>query len=116
MSSRQKRQKRIRRHKRVRAKIFGTAERPRLSVFRSSKHIHLQIIDDAAGKTLAAVSTLEVKDTKGKLDRASAAAKVLADKVKTAGIKTLVFDRGGYKFHGRVAAVAASLREAGLKI
>lgn len=108
-----KHQKRIIRHKRVRAKISGTAMRPRLAVFRSNRHIHLQLIDDEAGKTLVSASTAEIKRDK---DRAPAAARLLAEKAAKAGINTAVFDRGGYKFHGQVAKVAAAAREGGLKI
>ncbi len=109
-------QNRMRRHRRVRAKISGTSERPRLSVFRSSKHLHLQLIDDVAQKTLAQASTLEVRNRKTKQDEAMAVAGILADRAAKQGIKQAVFDRGGYKYHGRVAAVAGALREAGFKI
>lgn len=87
--------------------------RPRLAVFRSNRHVHLQLIDDAAGKTLVSASTAQVKQDK---DRAQAAAKLLAEKAVKVGIRTAVFDRGGYKFHGQVAKVAAAAREGGLKI
>ena len=110
-----KREKRIRRHKRVRAKISGTATRPRLSVFRSHEHSHLQLIDDLQGMTLAAASTLEVKEGKGKQAKAIAAAKLLAKRAGEAGIKEVVFDRSGYKFHGRVKAIAEAARSGGLK-
>lgn len=98
--------KRIRRHKRVRAKVRGTAARPRLSVFRSSRLLHLQVIDDEAQKTLAAASS---KD-------AAAAAKALLEKARAAGITAMVFDRGGFAYHGRVKKIADALREAGIKI
>lgn len=111
-----RRANRINRHKRVRAKIAGTSTRPRLSVFRSHKHIHLQLIDDEKGATLAAASTREVaKKSVGKA-RAEEVAKRLAEKAFRAGIKRAVFDRGGYLYHGQVAAVGKALREAGLKI
>jgi large subunit ribosomal protein L18 len=108
------------RHKRVRAKVSGTGERPRLSVFRSSKHIYAQIVDDLAGKTLVAASTLE-KELADKLDSTSdsAAAKavgeLLGQKALAKGIQKVVFDRGGYVYHGRVAALAEGAREAGLE-
>lgn len=114
--SKSRQKNRIRRHKRVRAKITGTAARPRLSVFRSSKHMSLQLIDDVSGKTLAAASTAEVKDVKGKQLRAAAAAKLLATRATKAGVKTAVFDRGGYKFHGRVKQVAEGVTASGIKI
>ena len=108
-----KRENRIIRHKRVRAKVSGTSIRPRLNVFRSNRHIHLQLIDDVAQKTLVSASSAEIKDAK---DRATAAAKLLVEKAGKAGIKEAVFDRGGYKFHGQVAKVAEVARESGLKI
>ncbi len=104
------------RHKRVRAKLSGTAERPRLAAFASGKHMHLQLIDDVTGKTLAAASTLEVKEKLGKTTKAAVAAKLLAGKAAKLGIKTAVFDRGGFLYHGRIKAVADALREAGLKV
>ena len=111
-----KRQKRIMRHRRVRARISGTKLRPRLNVFRSNRHLHLQLIDDEAGQTVISASTLEVKDKLKKAELAQAAAKLLAEKALKAGIKTVVFDRGGYQYHGRVKAVAETVREAGLVI
>ncbi len=110
----QKRQKRIRRHKRLRAKIFGTKDRPRLSIFRSSKRMYLQLIDDGAGKTLLSASTGEAKGIKGKESQAKTVGKILSEKALALGIKQIVFDRGGYKYHGRVKAVADAAREAGL--
>lgn len=109
-----KRQKRIRRHKRVRAKIFGTPTRPRLSVFKSHRHIHIQLVDDTSGKTLVAASTEKLKAEGGKKDRARAAAQTLVEKARQAGIRGVVFDRGGFAYHGRVQAVADVIREAGL--
>ena len=109
-----------RREKRVRFRIAERANgRPRLSVFRSSRHIYAQIIDDAAGRTLAAASSLEkaVRDTlKSGADRAAAAAvgKLIAERAKAAGVGAVVFDRGGYLFHGRVKALADAAREGGL--
>ena len=111
---------RAKRHARVRAKISGTPERPRLNVFRSTKHIYAQIIDDTVGKTLVSASTLQ-KDVKAELentDDVQAAAKVgtvIGKKAVEAGIESVVFDRGGYIYHGKVKALADAAREAGLK-
>ncbi len=107
------------RHERVRKKISGTPDMPRLSVYRSLKHIQVQLIDDEAGKTLCAASTLEpeVKAQCAELDKKGAAklvGKLIAERAQKAGIKTVVFDRGGYVYTGRVAEVAAGAREAGL--
>ena len=110
------RQARIRRHKRVRKGVSGTAERPRLVVFRSNRGIEAQLIDDLAGKTLAAASSLHLKTSKGnKRDQAAEVGKALAAAAKSAGIETAVFDRGGYLYHGRVKALADAAREGGLK-
>lgn len=109
---------RTRRHARVRRKVQGTSERPRLVVHRSSKNISAQIADDIAGKVLLGVSTLapELKDTEGtKKDLAKAAGKLIAEKAKAAGITKVVFDRGGYLYHGRIAAFAEGAREGGLE-
>ena len=106
-----------RRHRRVRKKIMGTAERPRLAVFRSSKHVYVQAIDDIAGRTLAAASTVEAEQRKGataNVDAARGVGRLIAQRVKEAGIETVVFDRGGFSYHGRVAAVADGAREGGL--
>ena len=111
-----KNKSRLRRHKRVRGKINGTAECPRLNVFRSSQHIYAQIIDDVKGVTLAAASSTE-KGFDGYGGNVEAAKKVglmIAEKAKAAGITDVVFDRGGYVYHGRVAALAAGAREGGL--
>ena len=108
---------RIKRHNRVRGKISGTAERPRLCVFRSENNIYAQIIDDVNGVTLVAANTLE-KGFEGATGNAEAAKKVgliLAERAKAKGIEQVVFDRGGYIFHGRVAALAEGARENGLK-
>ena len=108
---------RLLRHTRVRTKISGTAERPRLDVFRSSKHIYAQIIDDASGKTLVSASTVE-KDFDGYGGNKEAAKKVrqrVAEKALAAGITDVVFDRGGYIYHGRVKELAEGAREGGLK-
>ena len=108
---------RLHRHVRVRGKISGTPERPRLNVFRSNANIYAQIIDDVNGVTLVAANTLE-KDFEGATGNVEAAKKVgaiLAERAKAKGIEQVVFDRGGYIFHGRVAALAEGAREAGLK-
>ena len=111
------RQARIRRHKRVRKGVSGTAERPRLVVFRSNRGIEAQLVDDVAGKTLAAASSLGLaKSFKGnKVAQAEEVGKALASSAKSAGIETAVFDRGGYLYHGRVKALADAAREGGLK-
>jgi large subunit ribosomal protein L18 len=107
---------RTRRHKRVRRKIFGTAERPRLVVFRSNRGIEAQLVDDLEGKTLAAASWLQLKAGKGsKMTQAAEVGKLLALNAKQAGVETVVFDRGGYLYHGRVKALADAAREGGLK-
>ncbi len=111
------RSQRLKRHKRVRAKISGTPERPRLNVFRSETNIYAQIIDDVNGKTLASASSLD-KTLKGVGANCEAAKKVgqlVAERAKAAGITTVVFDRGGYVYHGRVAALAEGAREGGLE-
>ena len=107
------------RHARVRKKISGTPDMPRLSVYRSLKHIQVQVIDDAAGKTLCAASTMEkgIQAQLAELDKKGAAklvGKLVAERALEAGVKTVVFDRGGYVYTGRVAEVAAGAREAGL--
>jgi large subunit ribosomal protein L18 len=109
---------RIRRHGRVRKKVAGTAERPRLAVFRSLTHIYAQVIDDERGHTVVAASSLE-KDLKGtsgnKSARAKAVGEAVAKKAKAAGVEQVVFDRGGNRFHGRVKALAEAARKGGLK-
>jgi large subunit ribosomal protein L18 len=116
-SAKQKREARIRRHRRVRKKVRGTAERPRLAVFRSNKHITAQVIDDRAGHTLAAASTLEAEVTGsgGNVDAATRVGELVAERAKAAGITTVVFDRGGNLYHGRIAALAEAARKAGLE-
>jgi large subunit ribosomal protein L18 len=110
------RQARERRHRRVRGKIFGTAERPRLVVFRSNRGIEAQLVDDLEAKTLAAASWLQLKSFSGsKTEQAAEVGKLLARNAKTANIETVVFDRGGYLYHGRVKALADAAREEGLK-
>lgn len=113
---------RKRRHARVRAKILGTAERPRLSLFRSHKHVWAQIIDDQKGATLAAASDKQKNAAGGrqqaggkKTERAAQAGKALAEKALSLGVKKVVFDRGGYKYHGRVKALAEGARAGGLQ-
>ncbi len=114
-----RRQGRIIRHRRVRKKIHGTALRPRLAVFRSNKHLSLQLIDDVAGRTLVSASTEEAAQrTEGSGATVAAATRLgqlIAERAKAAGITQVVFDRGGFHYHGRVAAVAAAAREAGLE-
>jgi large subunit ribosomal protein L18 len=111
---------RKRRHQRVRRKLSGTAERPRLSVFRSLRHIYAQIINDEVGYTLVSVSTLESEvrkqiDGLKKTDQAHLVGKVLAERALAKGVTQVVFDRGGYKYHGRVKALAEGSREGGLE-
>jgi len=106
------------RHHRVRKKVAGTAQRPRLAVFRSNKHVVAQVIDDDAGRTLAAASTVESDLKSGATSNRTAAAavgKLVAERAKAAGVTQVVFDRGGFIYHGRVAAVADAAREAGLE-
>ncbi len=107
----------MRRHRRLRRRITGTAERPRLVVFRSNRGIEAQLVDDTEGRTLAAASHLRLpKSFAGtKTEQAAEVGKQLAQAARSAGIETVVFDRGGYKYHGRVATLADAAREAGLK-
>jgi large subunit ribosomal protein L18 len=108
-------QRRLRRRRRVRARISGTAERPRLSVYRSNRGIFAQLIDDTKGHTLAAVNWIEPDLRKlSATEQAKRAGELLAERAKSAGIETCVFDRGGYQYHGRVKAVAEGAREGGL--
>ena len=108
---------RIRRHKRVRKNISGTAERPRLNVYRSLNHIYAQVIDDVKGVTLVAASSMDkgFEGNGGNVEAAKAVGKAVAEKALAAGIKAVVFDRGGYVYHGRVAELAEGAREGGLK-
>ena len=116
MSTLTVRKARERRHKRVRSKVFGSAERPRLVVFRSNRGIEAQLVDDAESKTIAAASWLNLKSFKGdKRSQAAEVGKLLAQQAKQAGIENVVFDRGGYLYHGRVKALADAAREGGLK-
>jgi|SRR4051794_39488715 len=108
---------RLRIHKRIRSRVAGTAQRPRLAVFRSTNHIYAQVIDDADGRTLVAAASTE-KDLRGKggnVDGAKLIGKTVADRAKSKGINKVVFDRGGYLYHGRIKALADAAREAGLE-
>jgi len=121
MSTKDKQLGRTRRHHRVRKKVSGTSARPRLAVFRSNRHITAQVIDDRAGRTLAAASTVE-KDLRAghgptaNKAAATAVGRLVAERAKAAGVTQVVFDRGGFLYHGRVAAVAEAAREAGLEL
>jgi large subunit ribosomal protein L18 len=110
---------RIRRHRRVRKKLHGTAERPRLAVHRSNRHLVAQVIDDDAGRTLAAASTAEAElraaGSGGTVAAATRLGAVVAERARAAGIERVVFDRGGFRYHGRIAALAAAARDAGLE-
>jgi large subunit ribosomal protein L18 len=110
-----KRQARLRRRRRVRARIVGTAERPRLSVYRSNRGVFAQLVDDSRGHTLAAVNWIEpeLRELKA-AEQAKRAGELLAERAKAAGVETCVFDRGGYQYHGRVRALAEGAREGGL--
>jgi large subunit ribosomal protein L18 len=117
--ARTRRESRRRRHRRVRKKIHGTAARPRLAVFRSNKHLSVQVIDDDAGTTLVAASTTEpdlrAGGSGGSVEAATRVGELIAERAKAAGIEQVVFDRGGFAYHGRIAAVASAAREAGLE-
>jgi len=115
--SKQKREARIRRHRRVRKKVKGTADRPRLAVFRSNRHISAQVIDDRTGRTLASASTTEatLRSSSGTVATATEVGKLVADRAKAAGVEAVVFDRGGFIYHGRVAALAEGARSGGLE-
>jgi large subunit ribosomal protein L18 len=115
MTASTKPQARLRRRRRVRAKVRGTAERPRLSVFRSNRGIQAQLVDDVRGHTLAAVTWTEDElKALGRMEQAKRAGEVLAERARAAGVETCVFDRGGYRFHGKVRALAEGAREGGL--
>ena len=117
MDAKRKRAARLRRHTRVRRKIAGTAERPRLAVYRSNRHIYVQLIDDDGARTLASASDREVASAgDGKTGAAKAVGALIAERAKASGIERAVFDRGGRLFHGRVAALAEGAREKGLAI
>jgi large subunit ribosomal protein L18 len=116
MSVRTKNQVRLRRRRRVRAKVHGSSERPRLAVFRSNRGVQAQIIDDVRGHTLAAVNWTEpeLRDLK-RMEQAKRAGELIAQRAKDAGAETVIFDRGGYRYHGRVRALAEGAREGGLR-
>jgi large subunit ribosomal protein L18 len=117
MDAKTKRDARVRRHTRVRRKVVGSAQRPRLAVYRSNRHIYAQLIDDDAARTLVSASDRDVKGGgEGKTGPAKAVGELLAQRAKEAGIRAVVFDRGGRLFHGRVAALAEGAREKGLQI
>jgi large subunit ribosomal protein L18 len=110
---------RVKRHRRVRKRVSGTAERPRLAVFRSNRHIYAQVIDDVAGRTLVAASTAEAELRDGRtatVDAAKAVGQLVGERAKAAGITRVVFDRGGFRYHGRVAALCDGARAAGLEV
>jgi large subunit ribosomal protein L18 len=104
-----------RRHRRVRSKVDGTILRPRLSIFRSNMHVYAQVIDDSTRRTLAAASTLELKPSARGVEAAQVVGKAIADRASKAGVKAVVFDRGGFIYHGQVKALAEAAREAGLE-
>ena len=117
MNAKTKHDARVRRHVRTRTKVSGTAERPRLAVFRSNRHIYAQLIDDSASRTLVAASDREVQGGgDGKTSSAKAVGELIAERARAAGIESVVFDRGGRLYHGRVAALAEGAREKGLRI
>jgi large subunit ribosomal protein L18 len=118
MATKTRRAARHRRHTRLRRKVIGTAERPRLSVFRSNRHIAVQLINDDDGRTIASASSLEASLRHGATGNSAAAAQVgalIAERAKAAGVTSVVFDRGGNRYHGRIAALADAAREAGLE-
>jgi large subunit ribosomal protein L18 len=115
MDAKTKRDARLRRHSRVRRKIAGTAGRPRMAVYRSNRHIYVQLVDDERASTIAAASDAEVKGSKP-IERAKAVGQLIATRAKDAGVERAVFDRGGRLYHGSVAAVAEGAREGGLEI
>ena len=118
-TAQKRRNGRIIRHRRVRKKIHGTAARPRLAVFRSNKHLTLQVIDDVAGRTIAAASTTEPaikgEGSGATVEAATKLGQLVAERAKAAGVTQVVFDRGGFAYHGRIAAVASAAREAGVE-
>jgi len=116
MDAKTKHGARVRRHARVRKKVSGSAERPRLAVFRSNRHIYAQLIDDVQARTIVAASDREVSAGGSKTETAKAVGELLAERAKQAGVDRVVFDRGGRLYHGRVAAVADGAREKGLQI
>ncbi|MGI8562412.1 MAG: 50S ribosomal protein L18 [Candidatus Dormibacter sp.] len=110
-----RKQARQKRHRRVRVRVRGTSERPRLTVFRSLNHVYVQLIDDVQGRTVAAASTLQLKTGKSDLGAAQAVGRAIAERAKDAGVAAAVFDRSGFLYHGRVKALADAAREAGLE-
>jgi len=113
-----RRNARLRRHRRVRKQVIGVASRPRLAVFRSARHVYVQVVDDTSGRTLASASTLDasLKDAQGKKrDRSKQVGTLIAERAKAAGVTKVAFDRGGYAYHGRIAALADAAREGGLE-
>ena len=120
MAKKSRNAQRLRRHTRVRKKVSGSSDRPRLNIFRSLNHIYAQVIDDTAGQTIVAASTLDddlkpqMKGLK-KVEQAALVGTAIAEKSKEKGVTTVIFDRGGYKYHGRVKSLAEAAREAGLK-
>ena len=119
MTTSKRLQLRQRRHARVRKTVVGTPQRPRLAVFRSNRHISAQVIDDLHGRTLAAASTVEAAMRSGATanrDAASSVGRLVAERARAAGVERVVFDRGGFLYHGRVAAVAEAARQAGLEL
>ncbi len=114
-STKYKKDKRALRQRRIRAHISGTAKRPRLSVFRSGKHIYAQLIDDATSTTLATIASVSIKESGAKTAKSTLVGTAIAEKANKLGITTVVFDRGGYKYHGRVKALAEAARAGGLK-
>ena len=115
MAQKSREEGRIRRHARVRTKVRGSQARPRLAVYRSLTHIYAQLIDDRGGRTLVAASSIDTKATGSKTERAKAVGAALAERAKAAGTTEAVFDRGGYRYHGRVKALAEAARAGGLK-
>ena len=118
-ATKHKRELRLRRHYRVRKKVSGSAERPRLVVFRSNRHIAAQVVDDNTGRTIVAASTHEAalrSGSTGNRDAAQTVGKLVAERARQAGVSKVVFDRGGFRYHGRVAAVADGAREGGLEL
>jgi large subunit ribosomal protein L18 len=111
-----RKQGRYKRHRRVRVRVTGTPERPRLSVYRSLNHLYVQLIDDTASRTLAAASTVDLKAKGNGMGEAAQVGKAIAEKAKAAGVKAVVFDRGGFLYHGRIKALADAAREAGLEL
>ncbi len=116
MATLEKRAHRDKRRKRVRRRIYGTAERPRLSVYRSNVHIYAQLVDDDEGHTLVAVDSREAGDAENRVEAARKVGELIAERAKAADIEEVVFDRGGNRYHGRVAALAEGARSGGLKL